>query len=70
MRQTKSLPPSLASALTMGLCKRFSIQFLYQNFPALQEIDLQDVNGLPLGEVVVCKKKLDTVLKFSFLVTL
>ena len=49
---------------------RFSIQFLYQNFPALQEIDLQNVNGLPLGEVVVRKKKLDTVLKFSFLVTL
>ena len=49
---------------------RFSIQFLYQKFPALQEIDLQDVNGLPLGEVVVRKKKLDTVLKFSFLVTL
>ena len=46
------------------------LELRYQNIPAFEEIDLETPEGLPIGEVVICKKKLDTVVKFSFVVTL
>ena len=61
---------SLTSALNKMFALRFSVQFIYQNIPALEEIDLLDASGPQIGSVVVRKNKLDTVLKFSFVVTL
>ncbi len=49
---------------------RFSVDLRYQHIPAFEEIDLETPEGLPIGEVVVRKKKLDTIWKFSFVVTL
>ncbi len=61
---------AFTSSLSSIFALRFSIQFLYQNLPALEKIDLEDSGGLTIGKVIVRKKKLDTVLKFSFVVTL
>ncbi len=61
---------TFTSSLSSIFALRFSIQFLYQNLPALEKISLQDFDGLTIGKVIVRKKKLDTVLKFSFVVTL
>lgn len=61
---------SVTSNLTDMFALRFSLEFRYQNIPALEEIDLETPEGRPIGEVVVRKKKLDSVLKFSFVVTL
>ena len=61
---------AFTSSLSSIFALRFSIQLLYQNLPALEKIDLEDSGGLTIGKVVVRKKKLDTVLKFSFVVTL
>ena len=61
---------SFTSSLSSVFALRFSIQFLYQNLPALEKINLKDFDGRTTGKVIVRKKKLDTVLKFSFVVTL
>ena len=61
---------SVTTNLTDAFALRFSVEFRYQNIPALEEIDLETPEGLPIGEVVVRKKKLDSVVKFSFVVTL
>ena len=61
---------SVTTNLTEMLAFRFSLEFRYQNIPAFEEIDLETPEGLPIGDVVVRKKKLDSVLKFSFVVTL
>ena len=61
---------SVTTDLTGTFALRFSLEFRYQNIPALEEIDLETPEGLPIGEVVVRKTKLDSVMKFSFVVTL
>jgi hypothetical protein len=61
---------SLTTNLTDIFALRFSLDLRYQNVPAFEEIDLQSPEGVPLGEVVIRKKKLDSILKFSFVVTL
>ena len=61
---------AFTSSFSSIFALRFSIQLLYQNLPALEKIDLEDFNGLAIGNVIVRKKKLDTVLKFSFVLTL
>jgi len=61
---------TFTSSLSSIFALRFSLQFLYQNLPALEKINLKDFDGLTIGKVIVRKKKLDTVLKFSFVVTL
>jgi len=61
---------SVTTNLTEIFALRFSLDVRYQNFPAFEEIDLETPEGLPIGEVVIRKKKLDTILKFSFVVTL
>ena len=61
---------SVTTNMTDRFALRFSLEFRYQNVPALEEIDLEIPEGLPMGEVVVRKKKLDSVMKFSFVVTL
>ena len=66
-------PNTLTTNLSSILALRFGAQFLYQNFPALEEIALFDVDpaagGASIGTAVVRKKKLDTVLRFSLVVT-
>ncbi len=61
---------SVTANMTDRFALRFSLEFRYQNKPALEKIDLETAEGLPIGEVVVRKKKLDSVVKFSFVVTL
>ena len=61
---------SLTTNMTDRFAFRFSLEFRYQNIPAFEKIDLETPEGLPMGEVVVRKKKLDTVVKLSFVVTL
>lgn len=60
----------VTTSLTEVFALRFSLDLRYQNVPALEEIDLLNREGLPVGEVVVRKKKLDSIVKFSFVVTL
>ena len=51
-----------------------SLQFLYQNFPTLEAIDLFNLDpgqgGVGIGTAVVPRKKLDTVVKFALVLTL
>ena len=61
---------SITTNLTSVFALRFSLDLRYQHFPAFEEIDLFSPDGFPSGEVVVRKKKLDSILKFSFVVTL
>ena len=61
---------SVTTNMTDRFALRFSLKLRYQNIPAFEEIDLETPEGLPIGEVVIRKKKLDTVVKFSFVVTL
>ncbi len=65
---------AITSNLNSVMALRFSAQFLYQNLPALEEIDLFDLDpsdgGFPVGTAVVRKRTLDTILKFSLVITL
>jgi putative salt-induced outer membrane protein len=61
---------SIAARLTNVFALKFSLQLRYQNLPALEEIDLFGESGLPAGSVVTRKKKLDSMLRFSVVVTL
>ncbi len=66
---------SLTSNLTSILALRVSLQLLYRNFPALEELDLFPVPpsegpSLPIGTVPVRRKKLDTLFKVTLVVTL
>jgi putative salt-induced outer membrane protein YdiY len=52
---------------------RVSLQLLYNNIPALEEIDLYDIDPAEgdaslIGTTVVRKKKLDTVFKVTFVI--
>jgi putative salt-induced outer membrane protein YdiY len=61
---------SVTSNLSSVMALRFSAQFLYQNLPALEEIDLYDTDGgRVVGTAVVRKKAIDTILKFSLVIT-
>jgi putative salt-induced outer membrane protein YdiY len=60
----------ITTKLNEIIALRFSVDLRYQHIPAFEEIDLETPEGLPIGEVVVRKKKLDTIVKFSFVVTL
>lgn len=62
---------SVTSNLNSLMALRFSAQFLYQHIPALEEIDLYDVDpgGRVVGTAVVRKKTLDSILKFSLVIT-
>ncbi len=65
---------AVTTNVTSVLALRFSLQLLYQNFPTLEEIDLFDLDpghgGIGIGTAVVPRKKLDTVVKFSLVLTL
>ncbi len=65
---------AVATNVTSVLALRFSLQLLYQNSPTLEEIDLFDLDpsngGIQIGSAVVPRKKLDTVVKFSLVLTL
>jgi len=60
---------SLTTNLNSVIALRFSVQLLYQNQPALEEIELVNDIGLGTGVVIVRKKALDTITKFSLVVT-
>ena len=66
---------SLTSHLTKLLALRVSLQLLYRNIPALEELDLlpvppSEAPSLPIGTVPVRRKKLDTLFKVTLVVTL
>ena len=66
---------SLTSHLTKLLALRVSLQLLYRNIPALEELDLfavdpAEAETVPIGNVPVRRKKLDTLLKVTLVVTL
>lgn len=61
---------AITTKLTDVLALRFSVDLRFQNVPAFEEIDLQSPEGLPTGVVVVRKHQLDTIWKFSLVVTL
>jgi len=61
----------VTTSLTKLLALRFSLQFIYQARPALEEIDLYEVaGGAVIGNAVVRKSKLDSILNFSLVFTL
>lgn len=60
----------ITTNLTEVFALRFSVDLRFQNVPALENIALVDGEGRSLGEVVVRKEQLDTVVKFSFVVSL
>jgi putative salt-induced outer membrane protein YdiY len=61
---------SVTTNMTSLLALRFSIQFIYYSLPALEEIDLFNDIGVEIGDAVVRKDKLDSVLRFSLVMTL
>jgi putative salt-induced outer membrane protein YdiY len=62
---------AVTSNLTGRLALRASLQLIYHNLPALEELDLLDRDGgVEIGTVVVRKKKLDTVVKISLVITI
>ena len=66
---------SVTSNLTNLLALRVSLQLLYRNIPALEELDLlpvppSEAPSLPIGTVPVRRKKLDTLFKVTLVVTL
>ena len=61
---------SVTTNMTDMFAFRFSLEFRYQSIAAFEGIDLETPEGVPIGEVVIRRKKLDTVVKFSFVVTL
>jgi len=61
----------VTTTLTRLLALRFSLQFIYQARPALEEIDLYEMaGGLVTGTAVVRKNKLDSTLNFSLVFSL
>ena len=65
---------SLTSKLSKLFAVRISLQFLYNNFPALTPLALfdadADAGGEEIGTVLTRKKKLDTIFKVTFVITL
>jgi putative salt-induced outer membrane protein YdiY len=63
---------AITSKLSSLMALRFGAQFVYQNLPALEKIELFDLDpsdgGVPVGAAVVRKKALDTILKFSLVI--
>ena len=65
---------AVTSNLTGLLALRASLQFIYYNLPALDEFDLFDIDpsegdANEIGTVITRKKKLDTVVKVTLVVT-
>jgi hypothetical protein len=65
---------AVTSNLTNRFALRASLQLIYHNLPALEEIDLLDLapedGGVTIGTVNVRKKKLDTIFKVSLVITI
>jgi putative salt-induced outer membrane protein YdiY len=66
---------AVTSNLTGRLALRASIQFIYYNLPALDEFDLFDIDpsqgdATEIGTVLTRKKKLDTIVKITLVVTI
>jgi putative salt-induced outer membrane protein YdiY len=61
---------SVTTNLSSVFALRFGLQFLYQSLPAFEEIDLFPFEGgAQTGVAVVRKKRLDSVVKFSVVMT-
>lgn len=66
---------AVTSNLTGLLALRASIQFIYYNIPALDEFDLFDIDpyqgdATEIGTVLTRKKKLDTIVKITLVITI
>jgi len=61
---------SVTTNVSSVLALRFSLQFIYQNQPALKEIDLFNEIGVEIGNAVVRKDRLDSIAKFALVITL
>lgn len=61
---------SVTVAMGGALALKGSLRFLFRNLPALDEIDLVDPgSGNVVGEVIVPKKRLDTTVSMSLVIT-
>jgi hypothetical protein len=58
----------LAVSMSEALALKVGLTFLYDNIPALREIDLFDLAGTPIGTVIVENDELDTILTVSLVV--
>ena len=72
LKETKDLrvdmTNSVAVAMTARLALKVSLQFLYDNRPAFEEIALFDTTGTQTGTVLNELDRLDTILKTSLVV--
>jgi hypothetical protein len=61
---------SITSALTDIFSLRASLRLIHYNLPALEELDLsEEEGGDEIGTVLVRKKKLDSIVKLSLVIT-
>jgi len=56
-------------SISETIALKASVRLVYRNSPALEEIDLENGAGIVIGEVVVPKKKLDTALTTSLVIS-
>lgn len=63
-----SMTNSVAVSINSRLALKVSLQWLYNNFPALEEIDLFDPDGELVGSVRARKEKLDTIFNTSLVI--
>jgi hypothetical protein len=59
---------SIAVAINTRVALKVSLQWVYSNEPALEEIDLLDETGDLVGEVSVRKERLDTIFRTALVV--
>lgn len=59
---------SIAVSMNSRIALKVSLQFLYNNSPALEEIDLFDDMGSEIGTVRARKEKLDTIFSTSLVI--
>jgi len=63
-----SMINGLSVSMTEALALKAGLTFLYDNIPALREIDLFDTTGNPIGTVIVENDELDSILTVSLVV--
>ena len=65
---TSNMTNSVAVSINSRLALKVSLQWLFNNFPALEEIDLFDEQGNEIGTVRARKEKLDTIFSTSLVI--
>ncbi|MEE2778374.1 MAG: DUF481 domain-containing protein [Acidobacteriota bacterium] len=66
---TSDMTQAVAVSMSKRLAIKLSLQWLYNNDPALETIDLVEIDGTLVGRVNVRKKRTDLVLTTSLVVT-